>query len=363
MNIFDTAYKKVLDYSAFAAATVLLVCCGAVSLQAQVESTLYGASTRELFCAPRQLSLANSDRVFSPSENTFVNPSLCGINPVNSALASYAGYFGNTFGVSLVSSGIRINNHEGVVLMVGYLAVPGIENNLMFDTTDSGDPIVDESRIIIQSASHTVFYAGYGKTLLQKKNVVVAVGAGCSGSRIRLPESTGYATGYGIGLDGSATVDLPQIGLRSSLIVEDITSGFVYWNNVDQRQILPRAYVGLGWNRDFPAFYSTILLVYVTPDLFGNQGVNAIERSNADSTEIPVYVSARLDPVKFLSLGRIGIQYSLGDVSVRGGINALSQVSFGGGVRLLQKKVSVDFAYLHHYFLPGTYQASVAYRW
>ena len=65
-------------------------------------------------------------------------------------------------------------------------------------------------------------------------------------------------------------------GISLAISFENIVRSVVYWSESYRQRVSPHIRVGIGWEREFPYIYGKVLIVYCTPDLLSNEGINYI---------------------------------------------------------------------------------------
>jgi len=214
------------------------------------------------------------------------------------------------------------------------------------------------------------FHAGYGISHKIAKHVLASVGVGVNAQRYSLKPYRAY----GIGCDAGACVDFNSIGLKTGVICENITTSYMKWSEDYSEKALPHIRFGVGWYKEIPYLYGRFQIQFKTLDLLANEGVNADSSYDSSGISIvkPVTRHFTKDPVYFFYNGIYGMEYSIRNVfALRAGIiigdsydvnSTGSRFTFGCGVNLMRRKLSVDFSYLTHE-LAGTYHIGMTYRW
>ena len=324
---------------------------------------LYSDENRTIFSSPRSAALAGSDRVFANDASPFTNPAMLGYEDrAHQVALSYAGFFGNTFSTSILSSRMKPDPASGIGISLSYLYVPDIQTNLGFDLDPaSGEPVYDPSKIVSSFASDLYFRCGYGHRFTGLLRAIdFGLGAAITAKRSNL---VGW-TGYGIGVDGGGYVSFAGPGIAIGLYGENLTTSYLYWSSAYQDVAWPHARLGIGWKKDIRDIYGRIQLTYESADFLGNDGINSLMAGDeSDTTVMPERVRLSEDPASFLMLGKAGAEYTIFDrVALRIGVGLPNAVSFGGGMYLFDRSFTVDFAYLVHE-LAGTYQLGISYQW
>jgi hypothetical protein len=323
----------------------------------------YSDENRAIFSSPRSAALAGSDRVFANDASPFTNPAMLGYEDKAHQIAlSYAGFFGNTFSTSILSSKMKPDSTSGVGISLSYLYVPDIQTNLGFDLDpSSGEPIYDPSKIVSAFASDLYFRCGYGYRFT---GLLRAIDFGFGGAITAKRSNLVGWTGYGIGVDGGGYLFFARPGIVVGLYGENLTTSYLYWSSAYQDAAWPHARLGLGWKKDIRDIYGRIQLTYESADFLGNDGINSLMAGDeSDTTVMPERVRLSEDPASFLMLGKAGAEYTIFDrVALRIGVGLPNIISFGGGMYLFERSFAIDFAYLVHE-LAGTYQLGISYQW
>jgi hypothetical protein len=333
----------------------------------------YSDNNRDLFLLPRSSSVASSDFVFTHDGTNQTNPANLVFDSLSEISFAYAGFYQNTFSVSMLSYSTPVSKNSGIGFSAGYIYNPNIPITDNLETMTDGAyvvPIYDPSRISYRTQSELYFHFGYGYKRSIFPGIEAAAGVGFNALRHNLPPFRGY----GIGADGGIAIDFAKIGLRTALICENITCNYTQWSKDWGTTALPHARFGLGWQKEIPYIYGHIRLQFKTIDLLANDGINAsvtdsVLDMSSNQRIIPARKHFTSDPLYFLYSGTYGLEYTiLKTLSLRVGIpvgggygDNGARIAFGGGVNLLKKKLSVDISYLSHE-LAGTYQLGVTYR-
>lgn len=328
----------------------------------------YSPAGRELYALPRSTAMGKADAALGIDGTPHTNPANLGFLRRNEINLCYAGFFRNTYSVSGLSFAGPASNGGGFGASLLYLFVPDILVTRNLEETDDGDPIYDPALLDHEYASDIFFHAGYGHrfSVIGSDKLLVSAGAAVNGRRKNLAGPAGY----GVGLDAGVAADMPRIGLRASILGENLSGNYIYWGDGYGSVALPRVYAAVGWRKDIPYVYGRVKAGVVTPDLLPHEGVNAVERHSRDDgeeTEIPVRVRPTEEPGKFLLAGGVGLEYTIHrKVALRVGAPTLGEVpqrmAFGAGIYLWEETATIDFAYMVHE-LAGTYQLGIGYLW
>jgi hypothetical protein len=202
---------------------------------------------------------------------------------------------------------------------------------------------------------------GAGYTFVLSQKVHLAAGAALHCQRRRLIDWTGY----GIGADAGLTFHFTKTGIRLSLLFDDLTTNYIHWSASYHDNSLPHARFGFGWRKDLPYIYGSISLMYKTPDLFSNEGVEYNFLSGDQGVDaVPENYSLRERPSLLFTAACMGFEYNIYRVfTIRAGVDEIKRIHFGAGVNLFSQTLPIDFAYMVAGDLPGTYAVSVGYYW
>ncbi|MBD3390970.1 MAG: hypothetical protein GF418_02905 [Chitinivibrionales bacterium] len=333
----------------------ILICAAAHTVRG--ERARYSNANRDVFVLPENAALGGADICFARDGVLHSNPAAAPLDSLNKATLSYAGFYANTFSTSMASYMSRVGKNAGIGAGVGYLYVPDIIVTTSLDVTGDGDPIWDPEKLSYTSFSEIAFSIVYGQRILERRGIEVSAGARLHGMRRRLPDDLGY----GIGVDAGAVLGLPRRGLRFSLLVDDITTNYIYWGSSYKDISLPRARLGAGWRKEIPYLYGAFTVVYATPDVISDERV-WVRWNVEDEKQVLVEEDNAEDLVwSFLYQGRYGLEYFIRNtVALRAGFTR-GRFAFGGGLRLFSA-LSVDFSYALSE-LDGTYYVSTGYLW
>ena len=336
---------------------------------------VYSDDTRELFYLPRSSATGGSDIVFEKNGSPQANTAVLGMDSTNELTLSYSSYYQNTFSASVLSYAGAIDRKSGFSLSLSYLYNPGIPGTDNLEIGNDGQPVYDPSRLQYSAESVIFFHAGYGYKFILTPRIQLGLGLGLNGQRHRLPFD--MYRGYGMGFDAGLVMDFPRPGLRLALACDNVTSNYTRWSSTYSELAYPHLRFGMGWQTEIPYIYGHLAIHYKTPDMFSNEGANAVDLSSlfgAGDTistaeqnlnipsDTPGVASLRTDPLTFFLSGSLGFEYRIMDVfAVRVGHSIMNAWTFGCGIAVLKKKLAFDFAYLTHELAP-TYQLSVTYR-
>lgn len=333
-----------------------------VSAVAAAESEYADANRRILYQAP-DAALGYSALAFIRDGAPNTNPAVLALDSTFDVRLTYAGYFRNTYSNTLLSSVIPVGRSGAVGVSLSYLYVPDILVTWGWPTDGDGNPIVPpESQWEYGSQSETYVHIAYGHQW-RWRSIRASAGVALNALRRRLPAEGEDWTGYGIGLDAGAGVEFEKPGIRIGLYGENITTSYMNWSDDYDEQVYPHARLALGWQRDIPYIYGAVQLSYTSPDLLGNEGINASNAlSSSDTTETPRELRLSDEPWMVV-YGNYGLEYRIAEVvALRVGVENLRRFTFGAGVALWKKRLLLDFAYLPHE-LSGSYLVSLGYRW
>ncbi|HAJ80509.1 MAG TPA: hypothetical protein DCO75_12155 [Fibrobacteres bacterium] len=347
-----------------------------ITLSVQVHastSNQYSDIDRSLFVLPRSSAVGTSDFVFSHDGTSQTNPANLAFDSISEASLAYAGFYQNTFSTSMLSYVTRIGKFSGIGFSIGYLYNPDISNTENLNTVENNSvsiPVYDSTLVYNITESEIYFHAGYGLSYPITNNITGAVGVGINALRYSLPPYKAY----GLGCDGGVVVDFHSIGLKTSLICENLTTNYTKWDENYSETALPHVRFGIGWKKEIPYLYGRIQVQFKTLDLMANEGVNADSTYDSSGISVvrPITKHFSKDPVYFIYNGVFGLEYTvMNTLSLRFGLpvggsydvsSDVSRFAFGCGLNLMHKKLSIDFSYLTHE-LAGTYQIGISYRW
>jgi hypothetical protein len=324
-----------------------------VLLGAGIQGNYYADQNRDIFLLPRSAAISGSDITFNRSAEPLTNPSILSRDSTREISLAYAGYFHNAYSTGGLSYINPIDNRSSFSVSVSYIYIPGIEVH--------PDEFIQGNEEI-RSGSDLFFRVGYGRKVLDFGTFVEAdCGAALNGERKNL---IGW-TGYGIGLDGGASLlfKLKEIGSRASvgLLLENLTTTFTHWSSQYKEYAYPHARVGLGWQSNLEYFYGRISFSYLSPDLFSNEGINSYQTDNSDpnsSVQTPEFKRVATNPSMLILGAHAGLEYLMVDrLALRIGLYN-GNWSFGAGLHLMENRFGFDFAYLNSDLAP-TYKIGI----
>jgi hypothetical protein len=339
--------KAAIRYTVF-----FLLCCVAVVQPDGV----YSNENRALFRHARSTALAQSDRIVLRDGSPQSNPAAFAFDSIRDVSLSYMGYYANTFSSSVLSFSSGIDARSGYGGSLSYWLVPDIL--IMPEEILESGKVPSKSEREYANASETMGYVGYGTKITFRDAIDLAGGIALHGFRERLID----VVGYGIGLDAGVLASFRTIDLSAGLLLENATTTFIYWNRNYKEYALPHLLLGVAWQKTLPYIYGDMHISYSTPDLLGNEGINHLEKSQLDSTEVPEKITVRRFG-HFLLYGNLGIEYViLKRVALRFGFHDFPQLSFGAGIHLFNRRFTLDLSYAPH-DLSGSYFITARYRW
>ena len=315
---------------------------------------------------PQSSGQSNADLAFLRDGTQQTNPGNLALDSTSELSLGYAGFFQNTFSTSTISYVTTLAKKIGFGISIGYLFNPDLPYYDSLRTQD-GVPVYDSSRIHYETGSQLYFHAGVGRKYSITRGVELGVGLALNAQRQSLPPYHGY----GIGCDAGATVVLPQAGVNIGVLCENITTSYMRWTASYSEAAYQHVFLGVGWDKEIPYIYGRIKIQHKSLDLLSNDGINAVvdsitKNSDNQDTVISLPSSRRFDkqPLYMLLNGSYGIEYTIQDiVSLRLGLpfgGYGGNLSFGGGIKLLDKKLKIDFSYLSH-DLGRTYHMGMTY--
>ena len=329
-----------------------------ISAIAAPSGGFYANVSEELLISPSSAAMGGA--VLSNGNGTTVesSPGNLPFDSLSRLSLAYAGFYNNAFSSSMLTYSGKPLENLGFSLMAGYIYIPDIVDTRGSTSNDSGELI--EAKESYFSASKIVFRAAVGRSFTVSPKITLGAGIAVNAKRSRLPE-----TGYGIGCDAGISALFPGTGLSVALLVENLTSSYIYWNESFQERSYPHPRAGFGWYRNLPYIYGSLRLSYSSPDLLANEGINTYAKEITDNEnviETPGVSEIYDKPSHLVTRGKFGLEYSImNTVALRIGYSGY-RFGFGGGVYLLGGRAGIDFAYLMH-AMAGTYQLSAQYAW
>ncbi len=335
--------------------------CAALCLAsavACVSHAQYVDANRRIYVLPRETALGMSNMVFARDGGPNTSPANCALDSTSELQLGYAGYYRNAYSSSILSFVTDLERIGAVAVSADYLYVPDILDTRDLEVDGAGMPIYDPDRVEHVTSSEIYLHLAYARRW-QIRRVVLDAGAGVNVLRRRLIDWTGY----GVGVDIAGAASFPRTGIRTGLLLENLTTTYMNWSEEYSENALPHVRLGVGWRRDFPYLYGALQVTYVSPDLLTNEGINTTDAiASSDSVESPRQMSLREDP-QLVFYGNYGLEYTIARVvSLRVGVENLRRFAFGAGLALLHQQLLVDFAWLSH-DLGGSYAVSVGWRW
>jgi len=337
----------------------MVLCAAWLAAAASSGTGDYSNGNRSLFMLPRSSAVAGSDGLLSGDATPHSSPAGLALADRHQLSVSYAGFYHNTFSTSSVSFVEDLGKNDGVGISVAYLYVPSIPVTADWQVTAEGYPIRDSVHTRYSYASDVFIRAAWGHRFPLYRSLSLAAGIAVNGQRKNYVDEIGY----GIGVDGSALLDIGACGLRIGADAQNLTTNYMRWNSGYKDVASPQVRVGIGFDRPIPYIYGRVKLTYMSPDFLGNEGVNTDGSLVGDSSATPKQIHPSKQPFQFVIAGSHGLEYVIADrVSLRIGASQTNYFTFGGGVSFLKRALTVDFAYLLHE-LAGTYQVSLTYGW
>ncbi|MFP4417611.1 MAG: hypothetical protein ACLFSB_10105 [Chitinispirillaceae bacterium] len=291
------------------------------------------------------------------------NPANLPLDSVTDIALSYGGFWGNAFSTSVISYATSLSENDGFGVSLGYLHVPNIKDTRGLTILEDNTIVYDESDISYETTSELYLTFGYGKSFKLNSKYILSTGLALHAQRRRLleDENNGTQVGYGIGADIGATLHFLRNGFRLTVLADDITSNYIYWHDDYHDQSGPHLRLGAGWRKSIPYIHGRFTVAYQTPDLLQNEGIRVLHDEALDRIEVTEDGKYLNDISALFTGGRFGLEYVVRNIfAIRVGVNA-GNVSFGGGLRLFDQMLGIDFGYTSSE-LPGTYILSLAYR-
>ena len=190
---------------------------------------------------------------------------------------SYSGLYQNTASVSSAASVVSIGPDDAFAFSINYMLVPDIELTVFYPVDNAGNVIVPpESEQQFGSASEIFVHAGYAHRFALGRSANFAFGAAVNAERRRLPDTTGFVTGYGIGVDAGALIQFPRTGIVLGFTGRDLTTNYMNWSSTYSENAPPQVHFAIAWDKYVPYMYGRFRLSYTTLDLLGNEGINAV---------------------------------------------------------------------------------------
>ncbi|MFW5813118.1 MAG: hypothetical protein ACOCXC_02220 [Fibrobacterota bacterium] len=335
--------------------SIIAVAAQAGSNPYQAGSNPYTDMVGEVFVSPRSAAMSRADLAINPSGSLVSNPAVIALPALSQLSLSYASYFHDVFSTSIMNYNGSVGTNGGLGVSAAYLLVPGIEDTRAVDTSG-----IDTDNIDLFTSSDVWVRIGYGRRYEAEK-FAFYYGAALNARRRRLE----LETAHGLGMDAGVMLHLPEQSLYFSLLLENVKSSFVRWSGADYVEHgLPHLRFSAAFERDFPYVYGSLALVFTSPDLLSNEGINDVEEDvyYRDDQGKPIIVKYTERPSLVLANGRYGLEYTIMNTfSLRAGFSQ-SDFSLGAGLNLLEERAGLDFSYLNHQ-LAATYKMSVTYRW
>jgi hypothetical protein len=325
---------------------------------AESMSSFYSDVASGILVSPVSAAMGNSDISLGSGAAASCSPANLALDSLNMLSFSYANFFQNTFSTSMLSYSGKTGN-SGYSITAGYIFISDIDLTDNLDTMESGDPIVPQ-KFRKGVSSDILIRVGYARSV--KMNFCnLSVGGAANASRRDL----GDFIGYGLGVDAGVTVQFPVNGISASLLMENLTTSYTYWNASFSEYQLPHLKIGAGWEKEFKYIYGKLRVAYTTPDLLSNEGINDYTTEfidNNNEIKLPQAKKFYEKPSILIMNANWGAEYLIMNrLALRLGITQ-KQASFGAGLYLFDQKAGFDFAYKLHE-LAGTYQLSMNYRW
>lgn len=336
-------------------ATIIIFCTAW-----SAEKNYYSNLNTFLYGVPQYWATGGSDITFADDGMAVSNPSILSLNKGSELLIGYTGFYKNTFSTSSASFVTGVNEKIRFAVGVSYLLIPDIEITDGLVADEFGHPAEDvsTSKFRYESSSETFVNVSLGYTILENKKIKVSAGAAVHGMRRRLIDWTGY----GVGADLAAALELTKLNLRFSLLANDVVGNYINWSSSYTEYSGARLRLGIGYEKEIPYIYGKVKITYKSPDLFGNEGVSYIAINNEEQD--PKSGSVKDNPELVFTAASYGFDYLIKDiVALRLGLDELKRFNFGAGLNLFSRSLGFDFAYTLPYGLAGTYAMSISYNW
>lgn len=328
-------------------------------LKASVSDNSYATIIDDFAISPASASLAGADLSVGNGVSVNSTPANLPFDSMHHLALSYAGFFNNTFSTSLLAYNGKPAQNIGVSILAGYVYIPEIMNTTQSEATPDGQ--MRTAKISYFSASKMLFRAGVGRRIPVSHTIDAGVGVALNAKRVRLPD-----LGYGTSVDAGARMLYKPLGASVAVNIENLTSSYTIWNKNYKERGLQRCYAGIGAEQHIPYIYGNIRLMYTTPDLFANSGINDVSKETTENDNIietADHTELYEKPSLLFTNGKLGIEYTaVNTIAFRLGLTR-DQIAFGAGLRLKNDRAGVDVAYLSHAALSGTYQLSLNYNW
>lgn len=330
------------------------------SLAWSAEKSYYSNLNTFLYGVPQYWATGGSDITFADDGMAVSNPAVLPLNEGSRLLVGYTGFYKNAFSTSSASFVTGVNDKIRFSLGVSYLLIPDIEITDGLVADEFGHPAEDVSvsKFKYESSSETFLNVSLGYNILEKKAFILTAGASIHGMRRRLIDWTGY----GVGVDLAAAIELKKVDLRFALLANDIVGNYINWSSSYTEYSGARLRLGIGYEKEIPYIYGKVKVTYKSPDIFGNEGVSYIAINHEEQD--PKSGSVKSNPELLLTTASYGFDYLIKDVfAIRVGFDELKRLSFGAGLDLFSRSLGFDFAYTLPYGLAGTYAMSISYNW
>lgn len=330
----------------------------------EAEESVYSSANRKLFWLPQSAGCAYADLAFAKDAAPNSNPAVMGFEESTSLSLGYLGLPGKSGSASTLAYTSSIPKGGSFGISLNYLLVSDIELTAALPLDNAGNPIKDDGYLQYGKASEFLFHAAYSHPLFTTDKFDIAAGLSINATRKMLPDTgSNHLAGYGLGADAGVAARFNSLGVHLSMLVENITTNQYYWNPNYSEQQNPHVRLGLGWQRAVPYLGGSVRLMYTTPDLLANEGINRSDSwIGADSAARAQQLTLSKNPELFF-MGNVGGEVLFAQrVAIRLGMEQMNRLAFGAGLLLWQQRLSADVAYLFHE-LNGSYAASLSYRW
>ncbi|MDR2728961.1 MAG: hypothetical protein LBB56_07495 [Chitinispirillales bacterium] len=327
----------------------------AAALLASEKYSVYGDMAAEVLVSPRSAALSSSDLAINGAGPLVSNPSLAAAMTPHTLTWSYSSYYGDVFSASMLNYTGPIGKRGGFGVSAAYLLIPGIE-----DTRGVDISAVNTDDIEVFTASDVWARFSYGHRF-ETEFADLHIGAALTARRRRL--ETIFA--YGMCADIGVMAHFKKQPLYAALLWENVRYGVVDWQGADYNEKVPQHIrLSLAFERDNPYIYGRFALLYTSPDLLFNEGINHEGQGGGlrEEDRAPQTLSFSDGASVLFSAGRYGVEYTImNTLTLRVGFNNYSY-SMGAGLNLFNDRAGVDFGYLSHE-LAGTVKMSITYRW
>ncbi len=322
----------------------------------QRETSFYTGTDNELFVSTECAALAYSDLHVRTSGHPGDNPALFPDAAQQQFTFDYAGYYHNQFSTSSLAYIKKLDARQVISMSANYLLIPDIPITAGLDTLDDGTLEIDEGKIVYESASTMLATWAYGYRWFWGTRFELGVGMQLRAKRKNLLGFSQYGSvGYALGALTGLLFRDNALGAGVSVLCDNVPGHYVYWSDRYAQLGRPSMQLAGGWQREIAYMYGHIQLSAATKKfVFGNILEGHSVSENGGIPDVLGHIA---------ETGHYGAEYTIHDIVVLrlGSQPSRFPLTFGAGVQLWARSLSIDFAYRHHGELPGTYQMGMTY--